>query len=72
MNSVQLIFFVLGILLVVYWFVVLRRELLKEYAVSQERGQRSRNLVLMGASATFWVFVTVISSGVNLTFRNGG
>ena len=71
MNSVQLSFFVLGTVVVVFWIVALRRELRKEYAVSEERGLRSRNLVMMGASATFWVFVTIISSGVDLSFGSG-
>lgn len=71
MNSVQLFFFVISIAVVVFWIVALRRELRKEYAISQERGQRSRNLVMMGASATFWVFVIIISSGVDLSFGSG-
>ncbi len=71
MSSVQLFFVVLGIAAVAFWTVALGRELRKEYAVSEERGQRSRNLVMMGASATFWVFVTLIASGVDLSFGSG-
>lgn len=65
----DLFMFVLSTVTLVIWIVILRRELRKEYNAGKERGERSRNLVLMGASATFWLFVAIISSGVDLSWQ---
>ena len=59
----------LAVVAVVVWSVTLRRELRKEYAVGRERGDRARNLVLMGASATVWVFFLLATAGVDLAWN---
>jgi hypothetical protein len=68
MSALTVFMLVLSIVAVAYWVVTIRREIRKEYAVGTQRGQRARSLVLMGASATFWLFVAISAAGVDLSW----